>query len=131
MVGRPVQLPAMNLACSGLGINASQESWVALAGDNGLLRDTLTELYTTFQKAPTLGSLIDPTRVGRPLLIAKFEEVWPLLERALVAEQQNDESRELAIAAKGVLSAAGFWRRHSRSFRPTSHIWGVANRMRS
>jgi hypothetical protein len=106
MVGRPVQLPAMNLACSGLGINASQDSWVSLAGDKDLARDTLSELYTTFQKAPTLGSLIDPTRVGRPLLIAKFEEVWPLLERALAAEQQNDESRELAIAAKGVLHAA-------------------------
>lgn len=106
MVGHPIQLPAMNLACSGLGINASKDSWVALAGDKGLARDTLSELYTTFQKAPTLGSLIDPSRVGRPLLIAKFEEVWPLLERALAAEQQNDESRELAVAAKGVLSAA-------------------------
>lgn len=106
MVGRPMQLPAMNLACSGLGINASQDSWVALAGDNRLLRDTLAELYSIFQKAPILGSLIDPTRVGRPLLIAKFEEVWPLLERALTAERQSDESWELAIAAKGVLSAA-------------------------
>jgi hypothetical protein len=106
MAGSPVQLPPLNLACSGLGINASQNSWIALAGDKGLLRDTLSELYTTFQKAPTLGSLIDPTRVGRPLLIAKFEEVWPLLERALVAEQHNEESKELAIAAKGVLSAA-------------------------
>jgi N-6 DNA Methylase len=106
MVGRPVQLPAMNLACSGLGINASRDSWVALAGDRGLARDTLSELYATFQKAPTLGSLIDPTRVGRPLLIAKFDEVWPLLERALGAEHQSDESRELAIAARGVLGAA-------------------------
>jgi len=106
MVGRPIQLPAMNLACSGLGINASQDSWTALARNRGLASDTMSELYTTFQKAPTLGSLIDPTRVGRPLLIAKFEEVWPLLERALAAEQHNDESRELAIAAKGVLAAA-------------------------
>ena len=68
--------------------------------------NTMSELYTTFQKAPTLGSLIDPTRVGRPLLIAKFEEVWPLIERALAAERHTDESRELAIAAKGVLAAA-------------------------
>jgi hypothetical protein len=106
MVGRPIQLPAMNLACSGLGINASRESWIALAGDKGLERDTLSELYTTFQKAPTLGSLIDPARVGRPLLVAKFDEIWPLLERALSVEQQGDESRELAIAARGVLSVA-------------------------
>jgi hypothetical protein len=105
MVGRPIQLPEMHLACSGLGINASQDSWIALADDRGLARDTLAELYTTFQKAPTLGSLIDPTRVGRPLLIARFKEVWPLLERALAAEQQSLESRELAIAAQGVLAA--------------------------
>jgi hypothetical protein len=95
----------MNLACSGLGINASRESWIELAGDNRLLRDTLAELYITFQKAPTLGSLINPTRVGRPLLMAKFDEVWPLLEKALGAEQHSDDSRELAIAAQGVLAA--------------------------
>ena len=105
MVGRPVALPTLNLACSGLGINSSRESWVALGGSDGLLRDTLGELYTTFQKAPTLGSLINPMRSGRPLLIAQFAEVWPLLQRALSAERPNDESRELAIAAKGVLSA--------------------------
>jgi hypothetical protein len=106
MVGRPVPLPTLNLACSGLGINASKESWTALAGDNGLLRDTLAELYITFQKAPTLGSLIDPSRVGRPLLTSKFDEVRPVLERALATEHQSDESRELVIAAKGVFSAA-------------------------
>lgn len=106
MLGQPIELPTMNLACSGLGINASEQSWISLAGDNALLRDTLSELYATFQKAPILGSLIDPTRVGRPLLIAKFDEVWPLLERALAAEQRTDEFRELAIAAKGVVSTA-------------------------
>jgi len=39
-------------------------------------------------------------------LFAKFGEVWPLLEKALAQEQPNDESRELAIAARGVLEAA-------------------------
>jgi hypothetical protein len=106
LLRQPASLPEMNLACSGLGINASKESWTALAGDDGFLRDTLAELYATFQKAPILGSLIDPTRVGRPLLIAKFEQVWPLLEAALSSELHTDESRELAIAAKGVLWAA-------------------------
>lgn len=105
LTGGHFQLPTMNLACSGLGINASRESWIELAGDNRLLRDTLAELYITFQKAPTLGSLINPTRVGRPLLVAKFDEVWPLLEKALGAEQHSDDSRELAIAAQGVLAA--------------------------
>ncbi|MEQ1947402.1 MAG: N-6 DNA methylase [Bryobacteraceae bacterium] len=106
MIGEPVTLPELNLACSGLGINASKESWTALGGDNRLVRETLSELYTTFQKAPVLGSLIDPSRLARPLLFAKFDEVAPLLEQALAVESANDESRELVIAAKGVLAAS-------------------------
>jgi hypothetical protein len=105
-LGRPMQLASLNLACTGMGVNASKESWMALAGDNGLVRETLAELYTIFQKAPTLGSLIDPRRLARPLLFATFEEVWPLIEKALEGEMPNDERRELAIAAKGILSAA-------------------------
>ena len=106
MTGEHFTLPVLNLACSGLAINASQESWLALAGSNGLLRDTLGELYSAFQNAASLGSLIDPSRASRPLLLARFEEVRPLLERALAAEQQSVDARELAIAAKGILSAA-------------------------
>jgi hypothetical protein len=104
-VGKTFALPSLNLSCSGLGINASQESWLALAGDDRRLKDTLSEFYSMFRLAPTLGSLIDPTRVARPLLMATFEEVWPLMEVALSAEQASDEIRELAIAAKGVLTA--------------------------
>ena len=70
------------------------------------VRDTLAELYTTFQKAPTLGSLIDPARVGRPLLSRSSKRSGHSWSERSAAEQQNDESRELAIAAKGVLSAA-------------------------
>jgi hypothetical protein len=106
IIGRYAPLPPMNLACSGLGINASKESWVALACGNTLLKDTLEELYDTFQKAPTLGSLVNPTAIGQPLLFVKFGEVWPLLERALAAEQPSEESRELAVAARGILSSA-------------------------
>ncbi|MFN8938550.1 MAG: Eco57I restriction-modification methylase domain-containing protein [Acidobacteriota bacterium] len=106
VAGSHFTLPDLNLACSGLGINASKEQWMALAGENGLLRDTMAELYTLFRKAPSLGSLIDPTRVGRPLLFAKFEQVWPLLQEALSSEPIDDDSRELAVAAKGLLAAS-------------------------
>jgi hypothetical protein len=106
IIGRYVPLPPMNLACSGLGINAPKESWMALAGENGLLRDTLAELYATFQKAPTLGSLIDPTRIGRPLLFARFDQVWPLLQQALAVERHDVDDHELVVAAKGLLAAA-------------------------
>jgi hypothetical protein len=104
MIGHPAALPSLNLACSGLGIHATEKSWLALAGENRNLRFTLVQSYKLFQKAPTLGSLIDPTRDRRAFI--EFDQVWPFLEVALAAEQQNDESRELAIAAKGVLAAA-------------------------
>ena len=121
----------MNLACSGLGINASLESWVALAGNNGLLRDTLTELYTTFQKAPTLGSLIDPARVGKATTDREVRRgVASTWNERSSAEQQTDESRELAIAAKGV-SCGGEnsgWK-VSRLLPPTSRILGRAKQI--
>ena len=104
MVGRPIPLPSLNIACSGLGIHSGEESWLALAGENRNLRFTMAQSYKLFQKAPTLGSLVDPTRDRRAFV--EFDQVWPLLEAALSGEQENDESRELAIAAKGVLSAA-------------------------
>ncbi len=103
MAGRPMALPSLNLACSGLGIFASEESWLKLAGENHNLRFALAQSYKLFQKAPILGSLIDPARDPRGFI--GFDEVWSHLETALSAEE-SDESRELAVAAKGVLAAA-------------------------
>ncbi len=105
MVGyRP--LPQMNLACSGLGINAKEEDWVKLAGKDERARETMRRLYQLFREAPVFGSLIDPKRVGGTLFTAQFEKVRPLLERALAAEQGDDFSNELAVAAQGVIQAA-------------------------
>src|SRR5205814_10297233 len=77
------KLPPMHLACSGLAPHAKKEDWVTLAeraGQSSVLapeRDLLgTEenlltqrlrfamgaLYDLFQKAPVLGSLINPRR---------------------------------------------------------------------
>jgi hypothetical protein len=107
MVGyRP--LPQLNLACSGLGINAKEEDWVKLAGKDGLARETMRRLYHLFQQAPILGSLIDPKRVGGTLFTAEFEKAKPLLERALMAEHEDETEHELAVAAKGLLEAARF-----------------------
>jgi hypothetical protein len=111
-VGHPFRLPSLNLACSGIGINAPEESWTGLGKDNTQLRSTLGELFSTFRKASALGSLIDPSRVGRPLLAARFEELWPKAQEALAAEQSDLDSRELAIAAKGVLAAANILTKH-------------------
>jgi len=106
LAGRHFDLPLLNLACSGLAINARKEDWVALAGEDTPSRHAMETLYEMFSEAPTLGGLIDPTRLGTDLFAAEFSAVRPLLEQALVAEQQSDEGRELAIAAKGLFANA-------------------------
>jgi hypothetical protein len=98
-------LPALNLACSGLGINAKKSAWIELAGDDGPARQAMEELYTLFEQALLFGSLIDPTRIGGTLLSASFERVLPHFEQAIAAER-DDSTTELAVAARGVAKAA-------------------------
>ena len=61
-------------------------------------------LYALFRDAPTLGSLIDPTRYLEKGEEVGFERVLPLVEKALQEEQRKSDD-ELAIAAQGVLSS--------------------------
>jgi hypothetical protein len=105
MVGyRP--LPPLNIACSGLGINAKEEDWLKLAGKDERIREAMRRLYHLFRQAPTLGSLIDPKRVGGNLFVAQFEQVRPLLEKALAVEQPDETSTELAVTAQGLVHTA-------------------------
>jgi hypothetical protein len=99
-------LPSLNLACSGLGINAKEEDWLRLAGSDSRLREAMKRLYAMFEQAPILGSLIDPGRIGGDLFQAEFKEVRPLLEEALASEQRDENANELAVAARGVVAAA-------------------------
>lgn len=104
MAGGHFPLPELNLACSGLGIHSSEADWVKLAGEDGLAREEMRRLYSLFKDAPTLGSLIDPLRLEKSVYSAGAEHVLPLIEEAL-AQEQSEETRELAIAAQGVLAA--------------------------
>ena len=106
------ELPMLNLACSGLGINATEEHWVALAGGDGRQKDWMRKLFAMFRRAPLLGSLIDPTRIGGPLFRKELESIWPLVEQALSAERSDVEERELAITAQGLLASARFLSDH-------------------
>ena len=76
-------LPPMNLACSGLAPTAKLDEWVRLAGDDERLRNGMRRLWTLFQDAPTLGSLIDPGQAQDDLLTAGYAELQPLLAAAL------------------------------------------------
>ena len=58
-------LPPLNIACSGQGVVGSKEDWVRFAnGDKTGSARGWSCLYDLFQKAPTLGSLIDPRTVA-------------------------------------------------------------------
>ena len=125
------RLPALNLACSGLAVGAPKADWLRLAGkaaaaaDPGAARDLLgTErtlltagveervknglaaLHELFAQAPALGSLIDPRRVGGDILTAGFEALESLLGEVLAAAENDTETAEMAVAARGMAKAA-------------------------
>lgn len=106
VAGEHFVLPALNLACSGLGIHAPESDWVELAKEDGPAREEMRRLYSLFRDAPTLGSLIDPLRLKENVFAAGADRVLPLLESALKEEYESDDKRELVIAAKGVLGAS-------------------------
>jgi hypothetical protein len=100
-------LPELNIACSGLAIGAKKDEWLALADDNTNLRLALEELFNQFKNAPVLGSLISPeSSLGRGSLFElKWEDVRPLLTKALSGEK-DDERSERGVVAQGLLKSA-------------------------
>jgi hypothetical protein len=118
-------LPELHLACSGLAPNATKEDWMAVAdraadflpvppardlfgAEENLftapLRAGMERLYELFEKAPVLGSLIDPRTVGHDLFQSGFEQLQPLLAAAL-ANESNESRREMAVTAQGLAKA--------------------------
>jgi hypothetical protein len=108
-------LPPLNIACSGLGVNAKKEDWLSLANGNKSLLYGMEQLYDLFQKAPELGSLINPRSIAQPDpdyiqesdLYFTFAETQPLLTKALQSEKarMNDDLNEIGVAARGMASA--------------------------
>jgi hypothetical protein len=99
-------LPPMNLACSGLAPNTSEEEWLKLAGGNEKLENGMASLYQLFQNAPVLGSLVNPRAEEGDLLVAAFHELKPLLEKALARETNDETAVEMAVTARGLAKAA-------------------------
>jgi N-6 DNA Methylase len=100
------KLPAMNLACSGLGPNAKKEDWLKLAGDNDRLQRGMARLHALFKDAPVLGSLINPRLSAEDMFVADYHELQPLLEKALAQETKDDAAHEMAVTARGLAKAA-------------------------
>ena len=99
-------LPKLNLAWCGQPIAGKKEQWLALAEGDARIEAGMAALYDTFRDAPTLGSLIEPARsVSEDMLTAGFEELQPLLEKALREHAGDGEWEETAIAALGLAEA--------------------------
>ena len=116
--GQPLgyrDLPTLNIACTGIGPQATEDEWLKLAEQSGrpmtvLSREPilngLRNLHGLFSDAPTLGSLIDPNQLSADLITADYETLQPYLAAALTAEQADDDAYERAVAAQGMVKAA-------------------------
>ena len=99
-------LPKLNLAWCGQPVAGKKEQWLALAAGDFRLEAGMTALYDAFRDAPTLGSLIDPAgSIPEDMLTAGYDELQPLLKKALREHAGEEESQETAIAALGLAEA--------------------------
>jgi hypothetical protein len=108
--GHYKEMPEMNLACSGIAPKGKVEDWVNLVSkeQNPELKQKLENgiriLYDHFQLAPELGSLLDPTIIKSDMYTASFEELKPVLQKALDNES-DAEQLELGVMAAGIAKA--------------------------
>jgi len=115
------QLPMPNIACSGIPVRAPVEEWKALAKGDQRLENALVRLHILFRDADTIGSLIDPKRAteltDRTGLQQSFDDVdWddiaPLLQRAVRDEADDPATAVLGADAAGIARAADYLSRH-------------------
>lgn len=108
--GHYKELPEMNLACSGIAPKGKEDDWVKLVGkversdDKARLENGMRMLYQHFQLAPELGSLLDPTTIKADAFTASFEELQPVLKKALESEADTEQV-ERGVMAAGIAKA--------------------------
>ncbi|GHB48319.1 Eco57I restriction-modification methylase domain-containing protein [Mongoliitalea lutea] len=108
--GHYKELPEMNLACSGIAPKGKEEDWVKLVGkvdrfeDKSRMENGMRQLYKHFQLAPELGSLLDPTTIQADVYTASFEQLQPVLDKALSTELEGEQF-ERGVLAAGIAKA--------------------------
>jgi len=107
--GHYKELPEMNLACSGIAPKGKVEDWVKLVGkvhpdEKGRMENGMKMLYEHFQLAPELGSLLDPTTIKADVFTASFNDLQPVLKKALENEADT-EQLERGVMAAGIAKA--------------------------
>ena len=88
------KLPVPQIACSGIPVGDRLGNWTHLAKGDFALESNLRTLYTLFQQAEDLGSLIDPRRIDEQtgqFWQTKFSDVLPHLTRLLERESITDD----------------------------------------
>ncbi len=103
------RLPRLNIACSGLSVGSSKDEWRKVAGEDQRLKASMLRLYDLFEKAPILGSLINPkTSELNDFVYADFQELLPILETVLDKEtiQSSPDIEEAGVTAYGMAMAA-------------------------
>jgi hypothetical protein len=99
-------LPRLNIACVGVAPRSKKADWLKLAGGDERLEGGMTALYALFQKAPELGSLIDPMAATRGDLVdAHWVELAARLDQAL-AGHDDEADTEARVAAQGMVQAS-------------------------
>ena len=115
-LGVRADMPAPQIACCGLKLNASAADWSALVpellSNKELVAQDLRALQADFAQAPLLGSLLDPARsLKDDLATSNVQALRELLTQALAqessaAEAPHGELLELALSARGLLDAS-------------------------
>jgi len=108
-------LPDLHIACTGIGPQSTQEQWLKLAEQSGIpmptagreaIKNGLLNLHRLFFQAPILGSLINPAEISADVFTADYKTIQPYMAAILSAEKADDEIRERAIAAAGMVRSA-------------------------
>ena len=101
-------LPNLNIACSGQGVVGSKDDWHRLAIGDANFKIAMDWLYDLFQKAPTLGSLINPTNVADALFGLGIDTLRGKLNLATTKFDgaENPDRLALGVAASGIALAA-------------------------
>lgn len=97
-------LPDLNIACSGQAVNGAKAEWKQFSLGKDTLRLALDWMHDAFAAAPTLGSLIDPSKVGASK-VAQWGDLSSALANAL-RHEQTAEQREAAVVAHGLAKAS-------------------------
>jgi len=99
-------LPRLNIACVGVAPRSKKVDWLKLADGDRRLEDGMAALYDLFQKAPELGSLIDPKAATQgDLISAQWDELAAKLDLALAAKEGGADDAQDTEATSAALEA--------------------------